>query len=162
MDINAITLKCLMNPQHYDNYNQKLADTKNVDEQKEKHKFYKKRILSLTKEMFKDKFPNKETQVVFGQYTDSLISYFEFLDKKDIIQEEYNDYKKKDTSSSKTNEENTQSANQLLINTPISQPKTLDDFVTIKTANIKQEIPPPQRKIINLRDNKLRNKGLKK
>jgi hypothetical protein len=158
MDINAITLECLMNPQHYDTYTQKLANTKTGGEQKEQLKFYKKRILSLTKDMFKNKFPNRESEVLFGQLTDCLIAHFEFLDKKDIMQEEYDNYQ--ENAPREMNKDAANHANNLLINTPVSHPKTLDDFVIVTNKKTEREIIPTK-KIINIKEHKFKRKGLK-
>ena len=86
MDVNAVTLKYLMNPQHYDRH--MLGHPPNgikTDKLKsEKLSFYKKRIIALTKDMLKDRFPEDSLRQSFNQYTDTLIEYFEFIDKNVI------------------------------------------------------------------------------
>ena len=45
----------------------------------------------------------------------------------------------------------------------MSEPKnTLDNFVTSKKVNLKPLMPPPKQKKINLTDEKLKTKGIKK
>ena len=48
-------------------------------------KFYRKRILDLTRNMFKGEYPDNNLKTVFFSYVDSLIEYLITIDERDII-----------------------------------------------------------------------------
>lgn len=87
-EIDNITLNYFINKAQYDNILKKNEDF--TDKQyKSDAKFYKKRILDLTKRLFR----TSEEDVVdvqlnksFTSYIKSCINYLKFLDKSDIIQ----------------------------------------------------------------------------
>jgi len=92
-EIDNITLNYFINKAQYDNIFKKNEDF--TDKQyKSDAKFYKKRILDLTKRLFR----TSEEDVVdvqlnksFTSYIKSCINYLKFLDKSDIIQKKYED-----------------------------------------------------------------------
>jgi hypothetical protein len=158
MDVNSVTLEYLMNPHHYDRYIQK--QTGNCENNDKKLKFYKKRILAHTKEMIKGTFLNNTLHQSFNDYTDALISYFEFADKKDIIQEEYSDLIAMSVPSPTSNEGVLMSyADDLIINTPPLTRPTLDNFVVVKNKQ-EEKRTIPMKKEINITDPKFKYKGI--
>ena len=158
MDVNSVTLEYLMNPHHYDRYIQK--QTGNYENNDKKLKFYKKRILAHTKEMIKGSFPNNTLHQSFNDYTDALISYFEFVDKKDIIQEEYSDLIEVSAPSPTGKGDSLMSyADNLIINTPPSTRPTLDNFVVVKNKQEEKRTIPIKKKI-NITDPKFKYKGI--
>lgn len=53
-------------------------------------KFYRKRILALTKDMLKGEIPDNEyIKQIYNAYVNGLIKYFKMLDTTDIIQKQY-------------------------------------------------------------------------
>mgnify|MGYP001422211697 CR=1 FL=1 len=168
MDINNITLKYLMNPQHYDRHMHEQSEERLKADKLmiEKLNFYKKRIIALTKDMLKNNFPEENLRQSFNQYAKCLIEYFEFVDKKDIIQDDYKvidalnpvslqpiqQYSEKDI---------TDAANALMTNTPSETPTTLDNFV-IKTPRPPERKIIPTKKMINIKESHLKSKGVKK
>jgi hypothetical protein len=162
---NQITIECLMNTGHYNKY----MATKMIDERKEKKenkkedkKFYRKRVLALTREMYKGNFPNNELQNSFTQYLDNVIEYFKFIDTKDILQEEYIGYVDEDNindTNDHLNESTLANVNQIMMNKP-KKMVTLDTFVKKKNRKPKEEYIPT-RKEINLNDPSLKKKGIK-
>ena len=59
-------------------------------------KFYKKRIIHLTKQLLKKE--TKTTPVIealFNNYIKEVIEHFKFTDKKELMQKEYENIKKK-------------------------------------------------------------------
>ena len=163
-NVNKVTLEYLMNPQHYGKYVNDKTD-ENKQNREEDKKFYKKRIISLTKEMLKNKFPNDELKKRLEDYLDSLIEYFKMIDKKDIIQADYNDMDK-ELEEQKYNgfpvQNNIQEGNELIYNNKIEKTITMDNFVTKKTIKKNEKHILPVKKDINLKNPELRKKGIKK
>ena len=59
--VDKITLECLMNPQHYDKYIE-THDSNAIKIRVKERKFYKRRIIALTREMLKGNYPNNEIE----------------------------------------------------------------------------------------------------
>ena len=155
--MNEITLKYLMNPSHYERYYEENPLC-NEDFLTDK-KFYRKRIIGLTKDMFKDNFENDHIKGVFDLYIKNLISYFKEIDTKDIIQKEYKHLVLPSNTADILNEKAIDDANAMIFVEP--KPPTLDTFVNIVRTKRDDEILP-LKKEIDLKDPKLRKKGVKK
>ena len=56
---------------------------------KEDLKFYRKRILQETKNYLREGRLENSIDRAFDNYADKLIEYYKFIDKKEIIQKEY-------------------------------------------------------------------------
>ena len=173
--VNQVTLDCLLNKQQYEKYiNKKIS--KSLD--KKEINFYKKRILNLTKEFlsteeYVDMLP--EVKYAFDNYVKACVHSFKVLDNNDIIQSEYCEMNKinkieentKETEVTITSEEETESkktqdetdANFARSTIKIINP-SLDNFITIKSSQIKEDIIMPKQKDINLNDASLKNKGI--
>jgi hypothetical protein len=95
-NINNITLECLMNSTRYNKYKSSMINTKNQEFNDDK-KFYRKRIISLTKELFScdvnngvnNGVNNESLKTIFNNYVKQLIIYFKDIDRQDIIQNHY-------------------------------------------------------------------------
>jgi len=90
--INQITLNCLMNKHQYEKYvTNKISKSINEEDKK----IYKKRILSLTKELITNSEVEGENNIApdvkytFEQYIKSCIQFFKLTDNNDVIQEKY-------------------------------------------------------------------------
>jgi hypothetical protein len=177
--VHQITLDCLINKEIFDKH-KSIEKTMKIN--KKDKKFYRKRILNLTRELLlSDK--NKENQVenenenksiippdllyAFNNYVKTCISNFKTIDKNDIIQEEYNAI---DLSCNVHNdlevelkniEVKTQEDNKLFMRS-IKTKKYLDDFVKYKYIKKEEDMILPKMKDINLKEPNLRNKGIKK
>lgn len=87
---NSSILEYLTNPAYYSI----IAKSKPKAEpilNKEDTRFYRKRIIALTKEMLKSSniAPTKGINEAFDVYVTMLIKYFKIVDKTDIIQDQY-------------------------------------------------------------------------
>jgi len=153
-DINKLTLECLVSKSHYDKLIDKKLENK-IDNKK--IKFYKKRILSSTKDFFKGKSLNNNIDKIFNEYCHTLIQYFENLDTNDILQK---DYESIDNSILKEYTEMEENPDELLFKEAPIKTLTLNNFV--KKNKSKEKIFVPERKDINLKDPILKRKGLKK
>jgi len=156
--INKITLEYLLNPNMLVKKNQTLLDT-NLEKD---IKFYRKRITQLTKDMIKTNYPNNHLKTIFENYASELIYYFKQQDIKDIYQEEYSDLSLNTTKDNNSKlEEDIESINDMLINTKNDQVPNLENFVKKIVVNRQENHIIPQKKNINIKDPKLRTKGVK-
>lgn len=149
MDVsqNLIDLKYLTNPAFLDMLDQK--EEVNILNNSELH-LYKKRIFLLSKDFLQGKKTNdKNLNKIFEHFIKQCISYFKFNDKKDIIQNDYKDFKHKKKGTVEIFHEN---PNNFIMRK--SQPKIpkITDHIDIKTTKTEKKIVIP----------KIRNIGLKK
>ena len=165
--VNQVTLECLMNKDTYKKY---VATKKKNVVNKKDQKFYRRRILSLTKEMLYpeesiDKANVHHPSIVslFQMYSKACIDYFKTLDKNDIIQEDYVSLTT-ETAEMSADDIKTQSDidQQFMRSIQVREPNTLDKFVKRSTTAPKEEHILPKQKDINLRDPSLKNKGIRK
>ena len=172
--VNQVTLECLMNKDTYKKY---VATKKKSVVNKKDQKFYRRRILSLTKELlYPEEAAEKPTPTttttstndpnivgLFQIYSKACIEYFKTLDKNDIIQEDYSSLTSETAEMSpediKTQAEIDQ---QFMRSIHVKEPTTLDKFVKRSTTAPKDAPILPKQKDINLRDPALKNKGIRK
>ena len=146
------TLEYLMNPNQYDKLMKKHIDSTKLND--EELDFYKERILQVTKDMLSGNTNDNTIHSHFLNYAENLIGYFNFQDKYDLIQEEYKDI---------INDKNIILENDYDIDKMMYENKksiTLDNFVRKKKKK-KKPHNYPQQKIYNLKDPKLKVKGVK-
>jgi len=163
---NDITLGLLLNPL----YQTEILRTKgNREETADKSdlKFYRKRISGLSRDIMRGNIVNKSVQDAHDDYVKAAIHYFKINDRSDILQNEYIEQcETEETVVSNTNTTITDTfsmndVNEFLFETkPVSHP-TLDNFVISKTMKENGDTKLPQRRIINLKTNELRRKGLR-
>jgi hypothetical protein len=90
-EIDNITLNFFANKSQYDSILKKTECGSNKQYNSDV-KFYKKRILDLTKRLFRsdeDNVVDAQLNKCFTSYVKSCINYLKFLDKRDIIQGKY-------------------------------------------------------------------------
>lgn len=156
--VNHVTLECMMNPLQYNKYikldNQNEKKAVDVKERK----FYRKRILSLTRDLFKNNIEDTTMASSFNSYIKSCIAYIQFIDRSDTIQEDYKDI----SSNIEVNKSvDYEDINNLMFSDTEAKICTLDTFVNVKNKRTQRKILPKQ-KNINLSDSKFKNKGIKK
>ena len=166
--VNQVTLECLMNKDTYKKY---VATKKKNVVNKKDQKFYRRRILSLTKELlYPEESVDKSTASqhpsivsLFQMYSKASIDHFKTLDKNDIIQEDYVSLTT-ETAEMSADDIKTQSEidKQFMRSIQVREPNTLDKFVKRSTIAPKEEPVLPKQKDINLRDPALKNKGIRK
>jgi len=159
-----------------DTYKKYVATKKKSVVNKKDQKFYRRRILSLTKELL---YPEEVTTPtttpttttindpnivgLFQIYSKACIEYFKSLDKNDIIQDDYSTLTHETTEMSpediKTQSEIDQ---QFMRSIHVKEATTLDKFVKRSTTAPKDDPILPKQKDINLRDPVLKNKGIRK
>jgi len=164
--VNEITLEYLISKEQHAKFMNKKKEGTNSCERKDK-KFYRKRILNLSRDLLLNQIPDKilgDVKVAFDNYVKICISYFKILDETDIIQENYDDFKILENAlgPEEISINASADADKLLMRTIKTNKGPLDNFVKIK--NIKPPNPPiiPLQKDINLKDPELKNKGIGK
>lgn len=165
--IQQITLECLTNKSQYKSclQNKVAKSTSRQDK-----RFYKKRIIDLTRDLLsKPSFHEEnilaDVKYTFDNYIKTCISYFKTLDNNDILQEEYKEFDLSDEDveanniNSMASYENKQELDKLLMRS-IKMGNPLDKFV--KKKLIKPQDPPiiPKQKDIDLADPELKTKGI--
>ena len=122
-------------------------------------KFYRKRVLHLTKDLLKG--GKSESDLVnnsFENYVRMCIHNFKFLDKKDIIQEEYENMEEVEKECKNIDMKETN--RKILRMKSLPGPKTIDKFIKIKKTKVKKKMKLPQKKKIDIKNPELKNKGL--
>tara|TARA_Y100000389_G_scaffold82656_1_gene79281 strand:+ start:401 stop:904 length:504 start_codon:yes stop_codon:yes gene_type:complete len=124
--------------------------------------FYRKRILQKTKDLLRNKGCGEEIDKMFKIYAKELIRDFKFLDKKDIMQEDYQNLGKNENKKVKVNFE-LEEQNKLMMREKNGKEKsTIESYINVKIKN-KNTYKPyiPQKKVINITCDDLKNKGVK-
>ena len=163
--INQITIDCLVNK---GKNNKMMLNNSNKPNKKDK-KFYRRRILNLTKEMLLNTYPDDlltDVRDSFDSYIKSCIGYFKLKDETEIMQEEYNiDSLLDEITQEKLDEDDIVSpedANKLMMRSIKINNYSLDKFVKIKYLKTKEDIVVPKQKEINLQSPELKKKGIPK
>ena len=121
--------------------------------------FYKERIIKQSMDLLDGKEVTTEITNCFKNYLFLTVQHLKFTDKKDIIQKEYENVKKK---KEKQRPFNLQNTNKMLEKKEQKIGKITDKLkIKIKHRNEKK-MHYPQKKVINLRDTSLKTKGLEK
>ena len=159
--ITQITLDCLLNKEQYSKY-LNATMSKTMESSKRDRKFYKRRILQMTKDLLLSDEIDTPSDMLFAfdQFARSCISYFKMIDKTDILQTDYPP-PDEDLVSAGELAPFKDSAESLMRSVKINT-ITMDKFVKrISTAPVKAPVIPQVRDI-NLKDPELRNKGIRK
>ena len=173
--VHQITLECLLNKERYEKH---MSIDKKMKINKKDKKFYRRRVLNLTRELLLSKKEGGDTSDLtnvmetvvtpdllnaFDNYVKACIHNFKIIDKNDIIQEDYKDMNFLYLSETLENEiQNNSNENNKLIMRTIKEKSNLDNFVKIKYQKPQEDIIIPKIREINLNDPNLRNKGIKK
>ena len=180
--INQITIDCLINKEMYDNM---ISSSEVKKDNLKEMKFYRKRIYDLAKRLLISKEDREsvtpDVNYAFSNFVKTSINYFKIIDKQDILQKDYeeleevvNNYTNTNTNTNTFNEEDKEEKEETnnydtFIMKKITLPSeklkmtTMDNFVIRKQSEeIKESIIYPQKREFNLKDESLKNKGIKK
>jgi len=156
--VNQITLDYLINSNQLKNHLEKIK-TKSAS-RKDK-KFYRKRIMNLTKDLLICKELEEpllpDVKETFENFVKTCVEYFKTLDQCDIIQEDYNEMEEFDTIINDNKILSVEDANNLIMR---SVKLTSLDKLVKRTVFKKEEIIMPIQKEINLNEPYLKNKGI--
>jgi hypothetical protein len=153
---NNITLAYLTNPLYQSELARKVQVKSEVDESD--IKFYKKRIIALTKQMFRSEGPSEDLKNIHSEYVISIIKHFKMTDKKDILQDEYEIQCDEETTTP-PGDFDIADANACFMRTP-KNTNTLDNFVVTQPRTEKPKTYPDRKKI-DLKEPALKTKGIK-
>ena len=160
-------LEYLSNRSLYEKYitQQKIL---NDQEFKNDKKFYRKRIIQLTKDLYSNdiekynNIPLNEIKKIFNKYIKESIDLLKLIDKNDNIQQEYIDLSLNKIKNNQDISFNQINNDSILFNKPATN-KIEDCMPLIKKVNDKDKnMKIPVKKDINLKDPKLKKKGVKK
>jgi hypothetical protein len=164
--LNQASLDYLINTKQY---KIQLTTALNTKINRKDKKFYRRRILNLTKELLS----KEESEIVispdikyaFDNLVKTCVHYFKILDRNDIIQEDYNEFDdeiKEDKEISETEQFLKEENEKLLMRSVKMSNHSLDNFIKIKMTKNIEELIIPQQKEINLKDPTLKIKGITK
>tara|TARA_B100001059_G_C17827981_1_gene582713 strand:- start:3107 stop:3694 length:588 start_codon:yes stop_codon:yes gene_type:complete len=166
-----------INREYLTNNMDNVIRNKCVIVKKKDKKFYRKRILALTKNLLSTDETDVPSEIerYFKEYIGSCIDYFKTVDNNDLRQDEYRymdedkdedkltngEYLEVEDSILDTDNCDTSSNNidSLLIR-KINVANTLDNFVIRNSS--KKKVIIPKKKKVNLRDPSLKTKGTEK
>ena len=143
----------------------KIFSQKNIINKKDK-KFYRRRILNLTRDMLLNNQPDDlltDVKDTFDVFVKNCIGYFKSKDRTEILQEDYKMEEMLDEICCNESEEDIltqEQADKLMMRSIQIQERPLDKFVKIKYLKKEEDIILPKQKEINLKDPELKKKGI--
>ena len=155
-----IDLLYFSNKQLSQKYNKtQKVENKNIVVLEEDREFYKKRVYQMTKELLRGKKINSIIDESFNEFLNVSIKHLKFVDKKDIIQNDYKDIKEKE----RKLDENFKlmDKNKLMMKDKKNKKKTIKEFVNIVNKKKQPKVFLPEKKVINLKSTELKEKGIK-
>tara|TARA_B100000282_G_C31559353_1_gene411319 strand:- start:114 stop:611 length:498 start_codon:yes stop_codon:yes gene_type:complete len=155
-----IDLLYFSNKQLSQKYNKtQKVENKNIVVSEEDREFYKKRVYQMTKELLRGKKINSIIDESFNEFLNVSIKHLKFVDKKDIIQNDYKDIKEKE----RKLDENFKlmDKNKLMMKDKKNKKKTIKEFVNIVNKKKQPKVFLPEKKVINLKSTELKEKGIK-
>ena len=165
-EIDNITLNCFANKQQYEHI-MKKNDFHNDKTFLSDQKFYKKRIIDLTKKLFRNDVDDLHLHNNFDNYTKSCINYLKFLDKKDILQDKYcniidsNNIIDSSNNNCDLHDYDISKYNILFAKEEDVKKINLDTFIIKKNSKPKPKILP-KKENVNIKTKEHKTKGLKK
>lgn len=157
ISLNLIDLQYLTNHCHFN----KLKKKQDLPQFSQNDlEFYIKRIFKLTKDMLRGKKINSKINKSFEHYVHLCIEHFKFIDKMEIIQDDYKDMKS--PKSSKKSAFSMKQTNDIICKQKNIRNPKITDNIKIKSSRTTKPIIIPKTKKINLKDPKFREKGCKK
>ena len=137
----------------------KLKDKKLEPELLEDIEFYKERIIKQNIDLLNGKNIEESINSSYKRYLYLTIQHFKFIDKVDIIQKDYEGIKIKKKKKTNFNLEKTNN----IITRKKEKVGKITEAIDIKIKyKTKRKFIMPKKKIINLKEEHLKTKGLKK
>jgi len=156
---NQVDFLYLTNPYILDKYKRTLPEICTTVITEEDIKFYRKRILLATKNYLRGTKLTSEINGAFENYAEQLIKHFKFVDKKDIVQKEYENLSK--NKSKPAANFKLMNQNKLMMKDKKNTVKTIKDFLPIVVKEkTKKKMIIPKQKTYDIKNPSLRSKGL--
>ena len=152
---NIYDLQYLTNP----SLKMKLSDAKKAKISPADLKFYKKRIFFLTKDYLKGKKKDRTLDKIWEEYALACIEYFKFIDKAEIIQEDYKNFSHK-KEKTPINKDTVKNSNDFIMKKKTPPAPRITDHIKIKSTKLKtnKKMVIPKQRNINIKTDKFKNK----
>ena len=142
------------------------SDEKQIEEKeinKSDIKFYRKRILQLTKDLLRGKKMSNIINGSFDAYIDTAIKSFKFEDEAELLQAEFKDLEeKKKKNKTSTEFKSSESDKFMMKDLKNKKNDNIKNFAIIKTKKNKEKLITPIQRKFDLKTDVLKNKGVKK
>ncbi len=142
--------------------NEEKKENKEISINKKDVKFYRKRILQLTKDLLRGNENSIIIKESFHAYINTVIKSFKFQDETEILQEEFKDLEEKKKNKCNKDFKSIESDKLMMKDLVNKKNDNIKNFAIVKTKKTKEKIKTPTQKNINLKTEKLKNKGVKK
>ena len=155
-----ITLKFLANSLYQEMMEQRTAVERPSNED---YSFYNERVSNIIKEMLDGKYPNDDIKKEHMNYVDTLIEYMKLQDRTDILQKDYSKqvsfskYEQHDDDNEVFDIANT---DKCMMNISDCKQPTLDNFVLTKKVVIKEPVPLPVIREVDIKTESHKTKGV--
>lgn len=123
--------------------------------------FYRLRIFDTARQILQGKEVDSKLKHLFDIFSYECIQYFKFIDKSDLIQNEFEKNNKKESQPKKPLKD-ISGADYIMIKKKNVKIPKITDYLKIKTTIIKKKRFIPKDRNINLKDPKYKTKGVKK
>ena len=146
-----------------DKWNPHLKNMEQKEANKKDLQFYRKRILSLSKDLLIDKEPepiSPDVKTAFHAFVKQSISYFKSLDKTELLQDDYKDLMMDGLLLNEVEALNKEEADKWMMRSVSLEKGGLDGFVHRKKTIVEKQMVLPINKVLNLKDPKFKTKGL--
>jgi len=162
--IHQLTLECMMNRQQYEKY---INSKETFKLNKKDQKFYRKRILALTRDLLYETDPSAnilpDIKHTFQNYVKTCVQYFKSQDKSDILQEDYLEILEKSlTKPENYSDFDPVETSKVMMRSIQFKENTLEKFVKRIENKPLQEPILPKKRSVNLKDPVLKDKGIRK
>tara|TARA_A100001015_G_scaffold217027_1_gene243770 strand:- start:22247 stop:22753 length:507 start_codon:yes stop_codon:yes gene_type:complete len=152
----------LVNPIYSKIINDKMGVGVSQEEQcsKEEKRFYKKRILQMTKDCMHGKTSNKVIEAAFLEYLRTCVEYFKEEDKVELMQMEYGELSVDENK--KVDDIDIEKINEDLFKK--DDVKRIESCFPVEKRKIKkeEEVVYPKKKDVNIKEGRFKTKGVKK
>ncbi|RZD41970.1 MAG: hypothetical protein CXT73_04050 [Methanobacteriota archaeon] len=143
--------------------NEEKKENKEISINKKDVKFYRKRILQLTKDLLRGTESSIIIKESFNAYINTAIKSFKFEDETEILQEEFKDLEEKKEKDKSNKEFKSIESDKLMMKDLKNKKKdNIKNFAIVKIKKKQENIKTPTQKKIDLKTEKLKNKGVKK
>jgi len=162
-EIDNMTLQYFINKGQYDT----LLKKNNAQYDKlyaSDKKFYKKRIIDMTKQVLKNGIDDKHVQHAFDNYVKTCVNYLKFNDKKEIYQQQYTEMNN-DISTvvcDDIHDVSYDNCDFLMYKKQDVKTVNLDNYVKKCQGGPVQPTIMPKKTEINIQSNKYKTKGIVK
>jgi len=145
----------------------RMMDEKDQGEEKKLDKkdikFYRKRILQLTKDLLRGGKTSNIINESFTAFAETAIKSFKYDDEAEILQKEFEDLEEKKKASKGGKEFVSLESDKLMMKDLKNKKNdTIKNFAIVKTKKKQEKIKTFTQKKIDLKTEELKNKGVKK